>query len=117
MPNYARIMAPAEVCDELIDDGVAVRPLTTRGPSAGDAIRIVVDAINTGTAAISIAITAAALRRMAAAFIRRKHPADPDHVRMVIAIGDETRTLEVDRSEPDAEDMLFDFFTETLGAS
>ncbi|WP_353953566.1 hypothetical protein V6K52_09190 [Knoellia sp. S7-12] len=117
VPDYLRLTLPQEVADDLISDRTAVRALRMRGTALTDAVHIAVESINTGSAAVSVVVAVATCRRLAQAFIRRRRPSDPHKASLRITIGDRSELLEVDLTDPGAEDQLFDFFVEELNAS
>ena len=112
--GYVRLLVPADVADDLVSDGTAVRPIVTRGGGLGHVLAVTVDAINTGSAAVSVTLAAVTCRRLAQAFIKRRRPADPAQAKLTITVGDHTHSLEVDLTAPHAEDQLFDFFAQQL---
>ncbi|KGN29631.1 hypothetical protein N802_11700 [Knoellia sinensis KCTC 19936] len=114
--NHVRLNLPQRVADDLISDRTGVRVLRTRGGGLTDAVTIAVESINTGSAAVSVVVAAATCRRLAQAFIRHRRPADPNRASVRITIGDRSELLEVDLTDPGAEDLLFDFFVEAINA-
>ena len=111
---HLRILVPSEIADELVGDGIAVRPLGTRGAGVSEAFSIAVDTINTGSAVVSIAIAIPACRRLAKAVLRRRSEAEPDQLTISITVDGERRSLSLDRTAPGAVDEAFDFFVLAL---
>jgi hypothetical protein len=116
MPGSARITVPTQIAEELVADGVAVRPFGTRGGGLGDSINIAVEAINTGSALVSIGLATMTCKRLAAATLRRRRDTDPSELTISITVDGETQSLRLDRTAPDAEDKAFDFFVAALNA-
>jgi hypothetical protein len=114
--GYARISLPAEIADELVAAKLAVRPITTRGPSLAEVWSMTVDCINTGAAIVSIVTGAATLRRFAAAIIKRRHPSDPDIVTINIAANGTSKSLSVDRTKEASQDEVLNFLVAALDA-
>ena len=99
MTGYVRLLVPADVGDNLVSDEV---------------VTVAVDTVNTGAAVVSVVTAAATCKRLAQAFIRRHRPADPNEVKLTITVGDHTESLDVDLTNPKAEEQLFDFFAAQL---
>jgi hypothetical protein len=114
---YALISLPNDIADELIDDNLAAQLATTRGPAMADIFSITVDCINTGAAVVSVAVGAAACRRLAVAAIKGHRPPDPNIVTFEVTKGLSSKKLTVDVTLPTAEDEVFDFFVAALSAS
>lgn len=114
MTGYVRLLVPADVGDDLVSDGTAVRPIGTRGGVLTEVVTVAVDTVNTGAAVVSVVTAAATCKRLAQAFIRRHRPADPNEVKLTITVGDHTESLDVDLTNPKAEEQLFDFFAAQL---
>lgn len=115
MGDFARLIVPAEVADDLVSDGTAVRPISTRGGGFVEAVAITVDAINTGAAAVSVAVAVNTCRRLAQAFVRhRRQENRSGQVTLTVTTGGRTESLTVDLTEPQAEERLFDFFAAQL---
>jgi hypothetical protein len=114
--GYARISLPSEIADELVDAEMAVRIVQTRGPRTAEFFSMTVDCINTGSAVVSISIAVVTCRRLAVAAIRRRHPAEPNSLTLVIKGDGKSKSLTVDRTLPTAEDAVLDFIIETLDA-
>jgi hypothetical protein len=108
-PRMMRVLLPAELAEELIGTGDAVRPFVTRGAQLGEVMTIGVDAINAGAALVSISLALKTLKRLAAEAVRRRRPTDPDEITITITMAGKTETLQVDRSSPKAQDDLLDF--------
>jgi hypothetical protein len=116
MDRYIRLALPADVADDLIQDELAVRLLATRTGPLADVVKIAVDAINTASAAVSVAVAAATFRRLAQAFVARHLGRDRHKVTLTIETAGHGHTIEVDMEDSDAVDVLFDFFVRTLDA-
>jgi hypothetical protein len=114
MPEHLRILVPDVIADELVEDGIAVRPLGTRGPGMAESLSIAVDVINAGSALVSIGLAAAACRRLAETSLRRRGADEPDELTISITVGGESQSLSLDRTEPGAVDAAFDFFVAAL---
>lgn len=114
MGDYARLLVPRDIADDLVSDQTAVRPISTRGGGIAEVITVTVDAINTGSAAVSVAIAVRTCRRLAQAFVRRSRTVEPTNVKLTITVGERTESLTVDLATPQAEEQLFDFFVEQL---
>jgi hypothetical protein len=112
MADYARLQLPANIADDLIKDGVAVKPLITRGADFSEVLSIATNAVNSGAALVSVVLAVNTFRRLARAFVRRRH--DSTLVTMTMTVGTRTDSLEIDLTSPDAEDILFGFFVSTL---
>ena len=114
MSKYVRLSLPCDISDELVDDGTAVQSIITRG-QPGEVLAFAVDVINTGSAAVSIAVSTVTCKRLAQAFVRRLHR-DSRRKSVILTVTTEGRaeSLEVDMNSPDAEDKLFDFFVDKL---
>lgn len=110
MAGYARLLVPADVADDLVSDGTAVRPIGTRGGVLAEVVKIAIDSLNTGGAVVSVATGVVTCKRLAQAFIRRHRSADPNEVKLTITVGDHSESLDVDLTSPSAEERLFDFF-------
>ena len=117
MARYARLLVPTDVADDLVSDGTAVRPIGTRGGGTAEVLTVAVDAINTASAAVSVAAATVTCKRLAQAFTRRHRPADPAKAKLTITVGDHTESLQVDLTSPQAEEQLFDFFAAQLNVS
>jgi hypothetical protein len=115
--EYARLLVPEEIAEDLLSDRTAVRPIGTRGGGLAQVLTVSVGAVNTASALVSVALALTTCKRLAQAFIRRRRPADPAHAKLTITVGDQTRSLEVDLTAPHAEDQLFDFFAQQLHVS
>src|ERR1019366_468473 len=115
-PRMMRVLLPAELAEDLIGTGDAVRPFVTRGAQLGEVMTIGVDAINTGAALVSITLALKTLKRLATTTLRRRRPTDPDEVTITITVADRTETLQVDRRSPKAEDELLDFLLAAVDA-
>jgi hypothetical protein len=109
-----RVLLPAELAEDLIGTGDAVRPFVTRGAQLGEVMTIGVDAINMGAGLVSITLALRTLKRLATTTLRRRRPTDPDEV--TITVADRTETLRVDRRSPKAEDELLDFLLAAVDA-
>ena len=114
MSGNTRITVPTEIAEELVADGAAVRPFGTRGGGFGDSISIAVEAINTGSALVSIGLAAVTCRRLAAATVRRRRDTDPNELTISITVHGKSQSLRVDRTATDAEDKVFDFFVAAM---
>ena len=114
MAGYVRLLVPADVADDLVSDETAVRPIGTRGGGLAEVVTVAIDAINTGSALVSVVTATVTCKRLAQAFIRRHRPEDPNKAKLTITVGDHTESLDVDLTSPDAEDQLFDFFAAQL---
>ncbi|MGV9563581.1 hypothetical protein [Streptomyces sp. NPDC003480] len=117
MGDFARLTLPEDVADDLVSDRTAVRPITTRGGGFAETVAVTVDAINTGSAAVSVAVAAHTCRRLAQAFVRRRRQANhPSRVTLSVTVGGRTESMTIDLAEPQAEEQLFDFFAAQLHA-
>ena len=114
MPASIRILASAEVRAELIDTGLASKPIARRGGPLFEAYTIAVEAINAASAVVSVAVAAAAFRRFVAALLKRKKSAGEKQVTIKIIKDGRVQTLEVDTTAPDAGDKLFEFLYRSL---
>jgi hypothetical protein len=114
MSGYVRLLVPADVADDLVSDGIAVRPIGTRGGVLAQVVTVALDVINAGGAVVSIATGEATYRRLAQAFIRRYRPVEPNKAKLTITVGDHTESLDVDLTSQKAEEQLFDFFAAQL---
>lgn len=117
MGDYTRLVLPEDVAEDLVSDRTAVRPIRLRGGGFAEAVTIAIDAVNTGSAVVSVTVAANTFRRLAQAFVRRRRPADPARVTLTITVGDRTQALEVDLTAPQAQEQLFDFFAAQLHVS
>ncbi|HEY4451783.1 MAG TPA: hypothetical protein VGN13_09340 [Solirubrobacteraceae bacterium] len=115
-PRMMRVLLPAELAEDLIGTGDAVRPFVTRGAQLGEVMTIGVDAINTGAALVSITLALKTLRRLATATLQRRRPTDPDEITITVKVADRTETLQVDRRSPKAEGELLDFLLAAVDA-
>ena len=113
MSRKVRISLPADVADALVEERLAVRPLGTRGAGLNETLAIAVDAINTGSAVVSIVVAVETCRRLALETLRRRR-GDSAELTITIAGNGDTRSLTIDGSAPGAEDKLFDFFVDSL---
>jgi hypothetical protein len=109
-----RISLPADIAQDLVDEQVAIRPMTTRGPGVGDLVSIAVNTVNTAAAVVTIVTAAAALRRLAAAIVKRRHPSEPETITVAISGGQVTPRM-IDRRSPTAETDVFMLLVATLG--
>jgi len=64
MGQAYRIEVPSELAEELVADGTAVRPLSTRGGGLGEIVRLIVDGVNTGASVVTVAAASAATYRV-----------------------------------------------------
>ena len=114
MARNVRITVPTEIAEELVADGDAVYSLGVRGGPLGETISIAVEAINTGSALVSIAVALVTCKRLAAAILRRRRDTDPNVLVITVNVAGETRSLRVDRAAPDAEDIASEFLVAVL---
>jgi hypothetical protein len=114
MSRYVRVSLPVDVADALVDDGLAVRPLGTRGGPLSEAITIGVEAVNTGSALVTIGVTVTACRRIARALLHRRDEADPDELTLDVVSNGAKKTLRINRTAPDAADKALDFLITAL---
>jgi hypothetical protein len=101
MDAYVRIGLPREVAADMIHSQDAVPHLSVRG-GASDVVMFAVDSINTGSAVVTLAVTANACRRLVASAIRRRDSEGSDQVRISVAVRGAEKSFEVDRNSPDA---------------
>lgn len=113
-PRSARVVLPAEIAEELIESGCAVRPFITRGGALSEPISVAVEAINTGSALVSIGLAITTCKRLAAAAVRRRRATDSDDLTISVTVNGKTESLQLDRTAADAEDKAFDFFVTAL---
>lgn len=113
-PRSQRMLLPADLAEELIQDGCAVRPFVARGGAIAEPVSVAIEAINTGAALVSISLAVMTCRRLAAAALRRRGPGDPDELTITITVDGETKSLRLDRTAPNAEDEAFEFFAGAL---
>lgn len=114
MAAHLRISIPNDVAEELVSEGFAVHPLGTRGAGLPESVSIAVDAINTGSALVSIAAATVACKRLAELILLRRRATDPDELTINISVGGELKSLSLDRTAPGAVDEAFDFFVDSL---
>ncbi len=94
MAGAVRIALPPDLADELISEGEVVPSVMTR--SIGEVVQIMIDGVNTGSAAVTVAAAATALPRVmqrVAAYTRRH--GDAGSTRVLLRHGDTERVLEV----------------------
>lgn len=115
MPSHVRVALPTDIAEELVRERVAVKPVFTRGSGVVDIISIGVEAINTGSAVVAIAMAGRSCRRLAQSFLARRRE-DEKEINLTITVGDEKQSLQVRRDDPDAEDRIVDFLLTTLSA-
>ena len=116
MPDHLRIVLPDELADRLVANGVAVRPLGTRGALLSEPVSLVIEAINTGSAMVSIAVGLATCKRLAEVILERRRPSEPDQLTIDITVAGESRRLSLDRNAANAQDEILDFLVDALDA-
>lgn len=95
MPGAVRITLPADLADEVVQAGEGVRSFTTRGPMV-DAVHLVLNAASTADSAVTVAIAAAAMPKVARRVAEKVRRADPTSTgRVVVGLGAEQRTIEL----------------------
>ncbi len=115
MSRAIRISLPADIAQDLVDEQVVIRPITTRGPGFGDLVSIAVNTVNTAAAVVTIVTAAAALRRLATAIVKRRHPSEPETITVEITSGDQVTPRMVDRRSPTAETDVYMLLVATFG--
>ncbi len=105
-----------EIAEELIGDGVAVRPIATRGAPLAEVLTVAVDSLNSAAALVTIALGVPTIRKLVDALLRRRGGAEPEQITMSISRAGETRTISLDRDDPEAEERAFDFFVAAFEA-
>lgn len=81
MSGAVRIALPAEIAEELIEEGIVVPSIMTRG--VGEVVQLVVDLTNTGGSLITVAAAGAALPKVMkklSTYVRRDHPEEAAQV-------------------------------------
>jgi hypothetical protein len=116
MPDHLRIVLPTELADQLVSDGIAVRPMGTRGALLSEPVSLAIEAVNTGSAMISIAVGLATCKRLAEIILERRRPSEPDQLTIDITVAGESRSLSLDRHAADAQDEILDFLVDALDA-
>jgi hypothetical protein len=114
-----RISMPADLADTLVDDRIARRPFTTRGPGTDELIRMVIDDVNTGASVVTLVVAADAVRKIAGRLWARLRQSQEDVVTVTVTAPDmpEPRELRVRRDDQAGEDKILDFLIEVLPAS
>jgi hypothetical protein len=114
-----RISMPADLADTLVDDRIARRPFTTRGPGTDVLIRMVIDDVNTGASVVTLVVAADAVRKFAGRLWARLRQSQEDIVTVTVTAPDmpEPRELRVRRDDRAGEDKILDFLIEVLPAS
>lgn len=116
MPDHLRIVLPNELADQLVADGFAVRPLGTRGALLSEPVSLAIEAVNTGSAMVSIAVGLATCRRLAEVILQRRRPSEPDQLTIDVTVAGESRSLSLNRTAADAQDEILDFLVDVLDA-
>jgi hypothetical protein len=112
--DYLRVSLPGSVADVLIEDGLAVTPYRTRGPSTTQALEFVVNGINTGASVVTLVITANALKKLAARLWALARRADRPLCTISITTSDGTRQIDIAKGDTSAEDKILDFVIAAL---
>lgn len=110
MPTHLRIELPAEIAEELIGDGLAVRPIATRGAPLAEVFTVAVDSLNSAAALVTIALGAPTIRKLISVVLRGRAEVEPEPITMSISRDGETRTISLERDDPEAEERAFEFF-------
>jgi hypothetical protein len=102
-----RLEVPADLADELIADGTAVRSYTTRGPGMSDAVQLAIQFVNAGADMITVATAAAAtpavVRRLWQ-YVRHKRGEDTDpSFEIVLRSNGRDTAVELSISLPDED--------------
>jgi hypothetical protein len=116
MPRAVRVSLPSEIAEELVAEGIAVRPFETRDASLGHVIGIVVEAVNTGSAVVAIVVAGNTCRRIARGVLRQRLPEESNEVTMTITSARRSHSVTVDPRSPEAEDTLLTFLISALDA-
>ncbi|WP_404387336.1 hypothetical protein [Humibacillus xanthopallidus] len=109
---------PIELAEEIVAEGVAEELIPLRGPLTDGTLGIVVEGINAASAAVSVGLGVAAIRRFSRSVIGRlRARGQPGRIelRMPSTNGERRLTLSVD--DPHVEDKILDFIIESLPAS
>ncbi len=118
MEQAVRIEVPDEIAAELLADGTAVRPLSTRGGGLGEVLRFVIDGVNTGSSVVTVATASVMLHKVGQRFAAHIRNSKTDGVTTVVVTGPRgERTLMV-ASDAAMEDVAEDFRSalESVGA-
>jgi hypothetical protein len=110
VPSHLRVSLPQGLAEELIDDRLAVRPIATRGGPLAETLAMGIGSLEVAAAVVTIALEAPSIRRITAAALRPREGSEGDRVTLSITRSGETRTLVVDRADPEAEERAFEFF-------
>jgi len=108
---------PYEVADELLADGVAERPVITRGDTLNHIIGIIVDGIDSGAALITLGAAGMAAKCLAASLIARIKKQDQLTVRIRFVSGGKTHEHLIELDDPDAEARLLEAIIKVLEES
>jgi hypothetical protein len=92
-----------------------VESLSMRSSSA-DVAALVVSAVNTGSAVVTLVVTGNTLRRLARKLLARRRPEDPDVVTLTLSRDGRSHSVTVNRTSPDAEDEALEFLATRLKA-
>jgi hypothetical protein len=114
-----RISMPVDLADALVDDRVARRPFTTRGPGADELIRMVIDDVNTGASVVTLVMATDAVGKFAGRLWARLRRSQEDVVTVTVTAPGlpEPRELKVRRDDDAGEDKILDFLIEVLPVS
>jgi hypothetical protein len=115
-PTHLRIEVPAEIAEELLSDGLAVRPIATRGAPLAEVLTVAVDSLNSAAALVTIAVGAPSIRKLVGSALRRRAEGESERITMSINRDGETRTISLGRSDPEAEERAFEFFVAAFEA-
>jgi hypothetical protein len=114
-----RIALPRDLAILLIEDGVAVRPPRSRDPVVVDALRLVLDGVNTAASVVTVAVSAEACRRFASRLWARRHRGGGLLLTLEIKAPGwpEPRRLELMKDDHSGEDKILDFVAAALAAA
>lgn len=97
-----RVSLPSGMAEELVDDGLAVEALTTRGVGVGEVVHILVEGVTTGASLATVSLASAGLYRVAkrlVAHIRQNYDSSPVTVTVRGPRGTEVRPVDPDGSD------------------
>jgi len=116
--DFIRILLPADLAAELLDDQVAVHPYETRG-AADELTRMVIDDVNTAASVVTVAMAADAARKFAARLWARLRKSEEEVVTVTVTVPGQgaPRELKVRRDDAAGADKVLDFLIEVLPAS
>jgi hypothetical protein len=98
-----RISVPDELAETLVVEGVAVRPLLTRGGAVSEVIHFLVDGVNTGASVVTVGVATGGLYKLSQRLARFLHRDAGAPTRVTFRGPHGERTVPIDRSRTEPE--------------